>query len=972
MADLRGTYRSPNGSPYFDYDISYTETSRNGSSAKYRVNLRVRMTSSYSNYGYGIRAYVNINGAKSERQIKSAGGRWSGSSWQGTWSFDVTASAGTGGGTLPAEVRIWGTDGGSAPNMTIGGKTVSVSTWNTAPYWTTDDGNINGWKENKIIPENTGKVHVYPPKAVDKEGNGINYDSWRYVNDELIAKACQNGNVNGFEDDLSDLGQGAKIKYSFRVDDYNAYSDYRWSWTYTKNTLTPANVSISNTIGFDSNSIQINLSGQSNTDGNTSFTFGISSNNFPIYNADSVSGNTTITIYKSGALPTTPYVKFEDIKNFVRNNGWRGTATITVETRNVYGSRASRNANVNIDLRTNPTTVGNINVGGETTVAGGKYFIPSRGAFTVNWSGASDKLGGSILYDLQGAFEGGGWITLKSNLSNNSAQVNLEAVTKSIKYRFRVVAKTNFGYNSYSREGIITLHYYNQPKIEVRNVNRSATQYSADIYTQADTSITAVAINMRQWQDKSGAFHNFAGSPYRFTQSGLGETDSYTKQIKCSDNSGLPESTVILNYQVNSYVPIVSIRKKGLGINTLADDVNMLKVNGRSRAYAFVSEGYETLNPAGDHVNQWVKVASFRVTSRYGDASATIDFLDSGSGSNNPVTGRLRCRLKQQNDFTQESSISLLLENPMMCSADDFYFVVTRNVVGEVIAELWYRCSTSYTSVYFYPSQTLGQVTMYSRQPFQVGIPAGQNIKASYTPRETLIGIGAMGCANVNGYNGLMHPSGNQTEWVRTTVNGIIPYQSGGSGAIGTESWKFNDVWTNRLNGKQIGGTSGNYRNAIPIIGSDGVMEVGKYIDFHEAGSSKDYDARLEVRGNQLYAGGQPLIKTGTPLWTGAWFLLEFQTVTPSKKLSECANGWVLVWSDYDTGVGANNWNYNFTLIPKYGFNSGCNNNFAVTTGESAGTITKTMTIWNDRFTGHTKNDEDGSDDVCLRAVYEF
>lgn len=838
MADLRGTYKSPKGSPYFDYDVSYTETSRNGSSAKYRVNLRVRMTSSYSKYGYGIRAYVSINGAKSEKQIKSAGGMWSGSGWQGTWSFDVTASAGTGGGTLPAEVKIWGTDGGSAPNMTIGGKTVSLSTWNTAPYWTSDDGNINGWKEHKIIPENAGIVTVNLPKATDKEGNRIYYDVYRYVNGSSNAKILSGGNGSPINDNISSFGQGTEIKYKFCCHDGSLWAPDHWSWKYTKNILTPANVSIPSSINFDSGSLQINLSGQANTDGNTSFTFGISSNNFPVYNADSVKGSTAIVIYKSGNLPTTPYIKFEDIKNFVRSNGWRGVATINVETRNAYGSKATMSATVNIDLRTNPTTVASINVGGQTTVAGGKYFIPSRGSFSVNWSGASDKLGGSISYDLQGAYAGGDWITLKANLSGTSTQINLEAVTQAINYRFRVIAKTNFGYSSYSGESVITLHYYNQPKITIRNVNRSATQYSAEVYTQTDTSITAVAINMRQWQDKNGAFHNFAGSPYRFTQDGLWEGESYTKQVKCSDNSGLPESTVTLNYQVNSYVPIVSIRKKGLGINALANDVNKLNVNGRARAYAFVSEGYETNNPAGDHVNQWVKVASFRITNRYGDACATIDFLDSGSGSCNPVSGRLRCRVKQQDEFTKPTALGLFLENPVSCSIDDFYLVVTKNVVGEVIGELWYRCSVGWTSVYFYPSQVLGDVTMYARQPFQGGLPAGQNIKASYSPMNTPIGMNAMGSANKNTYWGLATPDGNDETWIRTTKNGIIPWSSGQNGSLGTPSWKFDQAHIGtvfeggqRLDEKYIPRTGGNVNGRLDL-GNDGkrlTMGIGDY-----------------------------------------------------------------------------------------------------------------------------------------------
>lgn len=53
---------------------------------------------------------------------------------------------------------------------------------------------------------------------------------------------------------------------------------------------------------------------------------------------------------------------------------------------------------------------------------------------------------------------------------------------------------------------------------------------------------------------------------------------------------------------------------------------------------------------------------------------------------------------------------------------------------------------------------------------------------------------------NANGYWGLARPSdGNTSEYIRTTVNGLIPYQSGGSGNIGTSGWPFNFIYTKQL-----------------------------------------------------------------------------------------------------------------------------------------------------------------------------
>ena len=53
--------------------------------------------------------------------------------------------------------------------------------------------------------------------------------------------------------------------------------------------------------------------------------------------------------------------------------------------------------------------------------------------------------------------------------------------------------------------------------------------------------------------------------------------------------------------------------------------------------------------------------------------------------------------------------------------------------------------------------------------------------------------------------------------------------------------------------------------NAIPRIGSDGVMEVGKYIDFHtSSGDTSDYNPRLEaVNSSTLRLGGQTIWHAG-------------------------------------------------------------------------------------------------------------
>ena len=57
---------------------------------------------------------------------------------------------------------------------------------------------------------------------------------------------------------------------------------------------------------------------------------------------------------------------------------------------------------------------------------------------------------------------------------------------------------------------------------------------------------------------------------------------------------------------------------------------------------------------------------------------------------------------------------------------------------------------------------------------------------------------------HVNGYYGFCTPEADDGDWIRTTRNGLIPYQSGGYSSIGTSSWRFTDGWFNNINTKNI------------------------------------------------------------------------------------------------------------------------------------------------------------------------
>lgn len=134
------------------------------------------------------------------------------------------------------------------------------------------------------------------------------------------------------------------------------------------------------------------------------------------------------------------------------------------------------------------------------------------------------------------------------------------------------------------------------------------------------------------------------------------------------------------------------------------------------------------------------------------------------------------------------------------------------------------------------------------------------------------------------------------------------------------------------------------------------------------------------------WKGWRAIYNVGSPvLWSGKLYPNASHTITPSKKLSECRNGWMLLWCDYDPDTGtANDADFVTTMIPKYRYDGEVWNgknflcdvprfygaNAADTSTEKR--ILKTLTIYDNKIVGNVTNSQGDRNDVVLRAVYEF
>lgn len=589
---LANTYFDSSSSPHKYYQVSYKQTARDGSSATYQVSINARLRYSTSYFNYPLYADVTINGTTARVTLNS--GSWSGDAWKGAKTVTIKASAGTSGGTLSASIKFTSTSGYS---WSITGKTVSLSTWNTAPTWASNDANINGWKQDKIIPENTGSVTIDAPALNDKEQSTMYYDIYRYVNgqqDKTIVRGATKtkGNRYTTTDDISSLGQGAVIKYLIQGHDgVPAWAGDRWTYVYTKNKLTPASASVSGAIGYTTANFVVTLSGALNSDGTTGLKYNLSSPQITIYNATNLTASPTITIFKSGTAPTTPYIRFEDLKSLTINSNWQGSFVINVETVNARGTKASKSVTVSVDLRTNPTSATFKAHGGLVTIGNASYYLPSHKDIVISWNAGSDPLGKAVTYDLQVKKGTGGYETIATGLTATSYTYKTSAVTAKTAFVFKLITRTTFNYTVTKESDVIYAHYYNTPTVSFGTPTRATTEFSIAVTTATRSSMENVAISSRRYKGKSGSWIVFAGSPYTLRETGLTESQAYTITIEITDNSGLTGATQTFTYNVSAYIPILSIRKKGVGVNTLADSTYKFKVGGNANVSGIMNAG---------------------------------------------------------------------------------------------------------------------------------------------------------------------------------------------------------------------------------------------------------------------------------------------------------------------------------------------------------------------------------------------
>lgn len=128
-------------------------------------------------------------------------------------------------------------------------------------------------------------------------------------------------------------------------------------------------------------------------------------------------------------------------------------------------------------------------------------------------------------------------------------------------------------------------------------------------------------------------------------------------------------------------------------------------------------------------------------------------------------------------------------------------------------------------------------------------------------------------------YFGMANSSGSDTDWIRTTKYGIIPYESGVSSALGTEQWRFETAYINSIYGNLNG-----YASSAGVLNLQGEagsstgtslpthvgMELYQY--YNSGNGPTTYGNFLRIRGNNGGCGELFLGWQGDNNTNGIWY----------------------------------------------------------------------------------------------------
>ena len=169
-----------------------------------------------------------------------------------------------------------------------------------------------------------------------------------------------------------------------------------------------------------------------------------------------------------------------------------------------------------------------------------------------------------------------------------------------------------------------------------------------------------------------------------------------------------------------------------------------------------------------------------------------------------------------------------------------------------------------------------------------------------------------------------------------------------------------------------LNNASGVYKRVIDIVTTDGLGVTNRVTPDQKMNTGYLTSNNLKT-GNLEYTGN---LKTPTKnvLASGVWWLTSGQIANVSKNISDCANGWILHFTEYQSGMNEktkssqNHWFF----VPKESVQlADVGHSFPLATADNVHTV-KYVWLQGNKIIGHVANDNTNSKRFALQHVLEY
>lgn len=800
-------------SPYLQYELYADQTGGSANNRTIKITLKAKISSGY--YGYPANWRANINGTWSGWMRLKGTESWNKNDGFRTFEYSATTDVGT---TSSKAITVgFGIDsynGDDSWDSTVTGS-FTVGATNRPPNPPSNIIVRNGNSANSpvlsagIVPENITTLYITWSAGSDPDGDQLTYalnesiNNGGYVQRDFGTDLAHSYNTSGWD-------EGGTIQFYVDArDTKGAWSSKTYSGVLTKNRLTAGTIyEYSNNINFNTKSFEARFRGGSNTD-KSAVTYSCYSDSITIYNQTYTSDTKQkILIWRTGdATPASnqPYIKFNELVELYRSNNFTGTLSIGLFSKNTHGTKKSTVAAVvQVDLRVAPVAPSSVSITGgkaKKTIAGSTVYLPNgTDDITFSWKASTNPLNAPFSYDLYEVYNGEATkiATVGSN-STSYSYVRPPQLNDIASLAFKVVAITSYGYSSEKTSNQIRLEYYNPPTISVGEISRKDTSASVNVLIKINTSIPSVQ-GTGTWECSNNQKGNITTSSNNINITNLKSDSTYSLIILYNDNSGLSTSRRE-SISIGKNLPIFSINKFGVGVNGYEANSNYsLSVKGRS----YFSDGLVMPNNVG------IKDSSGRNFLRSNGTATVL------SSTNDTIYLRPQGDASSTNQATLNTSGVLNAPN-LQVGGNNVYHTGRKPTAADVGA-----APASHNHNYL--PLTGGTLTG--------DLVISNNKRLKITGRNTNLEAGA-------GDNDVFVHNTRSGSYLQFHNNGNLYINSL---LIGTQMYPIIDRDTNRW-----------FQKIAPVM-NDGVIEIGRYIDFHRANNDgADYTARFDANGNFIW-----------------------------------------------------------------------------------------------------------------------